>query len=177
MRRQLVSIGKQPKAHKSSGGAGGSGRRKNEVSELFDSLTPAAEYFSDSKRRKRTQPKTYKEEEFESGVATAYEQSEFHNVRRAKFEQTHGLDELLERPATPPEEIEARERSWQEYKQRERDKAKRRAVEYWDQEGIPYYECVLLIFLFLTLIWYMRQTKKPSFSLITLIPPPPSSEI
>lgn len=135
MRRQLVSIGKQPKAHK-SGGGGGSGRRKNEVSELFDSLTPAAEYFSDSKRRKRTQPKTYNEEEFESGVATAYEQSEFHNVRRAKFEQTHGLDELLERPATPPEEIEARERSWQEYKQRERDKSKRRAVEYWDQEGI-----------------------------------------
>lgn len=56
MRKQIISIGKQPKAQ--------SRRKKDMVSELFDSLTPAAEYFSEKTRRRRAAPKTYREDEY-----------------------------------------------------------------------------------------------------------------
>ncbi len=64
LRKQIVSVGKQPKAHQSSGG-GGARRKKDMVSELFDSLTPAAEYFDPGTRRRRQQTRTYEEEQFE----------------------------------------------------------------------------------------------------------------
>lgn len=58
MRKKLVSIGKQPKVQQSSR------KKKDMVSELFDSLTPAAEYFSQNTRRRRAAPKTYSEDEY-----------------------------------------------------------------------------------------------------------------
>lgn len=58
---QIVSIGKQPKIN--------SRKRKDMVSELFDSLTPAAEYFADNTRRRRPANKAYTDEEYETAVS------------------------------------------------------------------------------------------------------------
>lgn len=58
LRKKIISVGKQPKA--------ATGRKKKDmVSELFDSLTPDAKYFDQTSRRRRHQPKTYDESEYD----------------------------------------------------------------------------------------------------------------
>lgn len=64
MKKRIVSIGKQPKAPSHGSSSATSAGKKNKrtmVSELFDSLTPAAEYFAEGSRRRRTVPKNYNE--------------------------------------------------------------------------------------------------------------------
>lgn len=65
MKKRLVSIGKQPKAstHASSSSSSANKKKRTMVSELFDSLTPAAEYFAEGSRRRRAGPKNYNEHE------------------------------------------------------------------------------------------------------------------
>lgn len=59
LRKQIVSVGKQPKAQ--------SRKKKDMVSELFDSLTPAAEYFASGTRRKRGTTKAYSIDDYDLG--------------------------------------------------------------------------------------------------------------
>lgn len=66
MKKRIVSIGKQPKvsSHASSSSSSSANKKKRTmVSELFDSLTPAAEYFAEGSRRRRALPKNYNEHE------------------------------------------------------------------------------------------------------------------
>uniref|UniRef100_A0A915PUN3 Nipped-B protein n=1 Tax=Setaria digitata TaxID=48799 RepID=A0A915PUN3_9BILA len=158
LRRQIVSLGKQPKAQQVR-------RKKDMVESLFDSLTG---YFDPSEgRRRRQRTRTYEEEQNEkvqmeliaqmektetnekdekgSGktehrpdhVGTSKEGST-ENDERPKFFEGHKKGrkrarektlEQPERPPTPTEVIQQRELEWRERQRKRREKHKRRQNE------------------------------------------------
>ncbi|KAK6104387.1 Sister chromatid cohesion C-terminus family protein [Brugia pahangi] len=158
LRRQIVSLGKQPKAQQIR-------RKKDMVESLFDSLTG---YFDPSEgRRRRQRTKTYEEEQNEKVQMELFAQMEkvdtnekeekgptkiehrpdhagtskegsTENDDKPKFFEGHKRGrkrvrektvEQPERPPTPTEVIQQRELEWRERQRKRREKHKRRQNE------------------------------------------------
>uniref|UniRef100_A0A1I8EA76 Nipped-B protein n=1 Tax=Wuchereria bancrofti TaxID=6293 RepID=A0A1I8EA76_WUCBA len=158
LRRQIVSLGKQPKAQQIR-------RKKDMVESLFDSLTG---YFDPSEgRRRRQRTKTYEEEQNEKVQMELFAQMEkvdanekeekgstkiehrpdhagtskegsTENDDKPKFFEGHKKGrkrvrektvEQPERPPTPTEVIQQRELEWRERQRKRREKHKRRQNE------------------------------------------------
>ncbi|KFD48385.1 LOW QUALITY PROTEIN: hypothetical protein M513_10737, partial [Trichuris suis] len=139
VRQRIVSIGKQPKAC--------ARKKKDLVSELFDSLTPASQYFAEGSRRSRAAPKSYSEEElaqlhhttlcqviydqYESDIDDELLPSEAFppvTVSKPKEEEETDIPVVDERPPTPREVIEEREREWSEILKRKKEKLRLRGT-------------------------------------------------
>ncbi|VDK74707.1 unnamed protein product [Litomosoides sigmodontis] len=158
LRRQIVSLGKQPKAQQIR-------RKKDMVESLFDSLTG---YFDPTEgRRRRQRTKTYEEEQNEKIQMELFAQMEkldanekeekgcmkiehrpdhagtskegsTENDERPKFFEGHKKGrkrirektlEQPERPPTPTEVIQQRELEWRERQRKRREKHRRRQNE------------------------------------------------
>ncbi|EJD74524.1 CBR-PQN-85 protein, variant [Loa loa] len=158
LRRQIVSLGKQPKAQQIR-------RKKDMVESLFDSLTG---YFDPSEgRRRRQRTKTYEEEQNEKVQMELFAQMEkvdanereekgfakiehrpdhagtskegsTENDDKPKFFEGHKKGrkrvrekalEQSDRPPTPTEVIQQRELEWRERQRKRREKHKRRQNE------------------------------------------------
>ncbi|CAG9530698.1 unnamed protein product [Cercopithifilaria johnstoni] len=158
LRRQIVSLGKQPKAQQIR-------RKKDMVESLFDSLTG---YFDPTEgRRRRQRTKTYEEEQNEKVQMELFAQMEkvdanekeekgsakiehrpdhagtskegsTENDEKPKFFEGHKKGrkrvrektfEQPERPPTPTEVIQQRELEWRERQRKRREKHKRRQNE------------------------------------------------
>uniref|UniRef100_A0A158Q833 Nipped-B protein n=1 Tax=Elaeophora elaphi TaxID=1147741 RepID=A0A158Q833_9BILA len=158
LRRQIVSLGKQPKAQQTR-------RKKDMVESLFDSLTG---YFDPTEgRRRRQRTKTYEEEQNEKVQMELFAQMEkvdanekeekgstkidhrpdhvgtskegsTENNGKPKFFEGHKKGrkrvrektlEQPERPPTPTEVIQQRELEWRERQRKRREKHKRRQNE------------------------------------------------
>ncbi|KRX59134.1 Nipped-B-like protein, partial [Trichinella sp. T9] len=144
VRKKILSIGKQPKAMMR--------KKKDIVSELFDSLTPASKYFAEGSRRRRVAPRSYNEEQLLTGQPgsnpgvggvggdafglfqksnsceeLSLGESESTSERGSPSSQQNQAVEFDERPLTPPDVIQERERQWNEIIKRRKEKERKRA--------------------------------------------------
>ncbi|XP_003373935.1 putative HEAT repeat-containing domain protein [Trichinella spiralis] len=144
VRKKILSIGKQPKAMMR--------KKKDIVSELFDSLTPGSRYFAEGSRRRRVAPRSYNEEQLLTGQPGAHPgvggvggdafglfqksnsceelslgESESTSERGSPSSQQNQAVEFDERPLTPPDVIQERERQWNEIIKRRKEKERKRA--------------------------------------------------
>ncbi|KRZ09115.1 Nipped-B-like protein, partial [Trichinella zimbabwensis] len=145
VRKKILSIGKQPKAMMR--------KKKDIVSELFDSLTPGSRYFAEGSRRRRVAPRSYNEEQLLTGQPGAHAGTA--GDAFGLFQKSNSCEELLlgesestsergspsslnaqqqnqtvefdERPLTPPDVIQERERQWNEIMKRRKEKERKRA--------------------------------------------------
>uniref|UniRef100_A0A5S6Q9S7 Nipped-B protein n=1 Tax=Trichuris muris TaxID=70415 RepID=A0A5S6Q9S7_TRIMR len=134
VRKRIVSIGKQPKACVR--------KKKDLVSELFDSLTPESQYFVEGSRRRRAAPKSYSEEDLPQMVVydqydsdidddllpQSLEVSSPSTLIKPKEDRDVDVPTVEERPLTPPEVIEEREREWSEMLRRKKEKLRLRGT-------------------------------------------------
>ncbi|KAK0394945.1 hypothetical protein QR680_001025 [Steinernema hermaphroditum] len=143
LRKQIVSVGKQPKAQQNR-------RKKDMLESLFDSLTGYFDPAGDRRRRQRVktyseeqqekmeielvaqnvaQEEAMKEKEKESGESKAkfFERANKKGRKRAHDEEIE--ERLFERESTPTEVVEQRNAEWRERQRRKAEKMRQRQLD------------------------------------------------
>uniref|UniRef100_A0A7I4Y7D1 Nipped-B protein n=1 Tax=Haemonchus contortus TaxID=6289 RepID=A0A7I4Y7D1_HAECO len=153
LRRQMASVGKQPKASQQR-------KKRDQVESLYDSLT---DYFDPTDgRRQRKRTKTLEEEQADqrdleliaameaqsassnSAEVSAAEQSDDHRVGdtsdddrkfyEKKDRRRKKKEDVPERPPTPTDVIQKRDQEWTERQRKRQEKLRRRKGNESDQE-------------------------------------------
>lgn len=127
-RRKILSLGKQPKCHNQNR------KKKDMVSELFDSLTPSAEYFVEKTRRRRTTSRLCAEDVYSR---LAPNEDEIEEEKIASPPSVESSADTGGKSSPPPQNAKEDE-EWREMLKRRKEKYKRRSsrVAYIDPKEI-----------------------------------------